>query len=115
MKRAVVLVLLAGAAGVAAQEPDLLARARALHRTTPLIDGHNDFPSALHENNAQRDLDTFDIRLPQPKIHTDIGRLRQGGVGGQFWSVYVSARLQGSAAVTETLKQIDIVHRMVRK
>jgi membrane dipeptidase len=46
---------------------------------------------------------------------TDIARLRTGGVGGQFWSVYVPAELQGQAAVTATLEQIDIVHRMMRK
>ena len=46
---------------------------------------------------------------------TDIPRLRAGGVGGQFWSVYVPVELQGQAAVTATLEQIDIVHRMMRK
>jgi membrane dipeptidase len=115
MKRAVLLLLLAGASGVAAQGPDLLTRARALHRDTPLIDGHNDYPWALRENNAERDLGKLDIRMPQPKIHTDIARLRRGGVGGQFWSVYVPATLQGGAAVVATLEQIDVVYRMVRK
>jgi membrane dipeptidase len=115
MTRAVLLLLLAGAAGLTAQEPDFLARARALHRATPLVDGHNDFPMALQEHNAQRDLDAIDIRLPQPKLHTDIPRLRQGGVGGQFWSVYVPATLKGADAVTATLQQVDVVYRMVRK
>ncbi|HXG69423.1 MAG TPA: dipeptidase, partial [Gemmatimonadaceae bacterium] len=46
---------------------------------------------------------------------TDIARLKAGGVGGQFWSVYVPAELQGQAAVTATLEQIDIVHRMMKK
>ena len=54
-------------------------------------------------------------RQSQPAIHTDIARLKAGGVGGQFWSVYVPADLQGQAAVTATLEQIDIVHRMMRK
>jgi len=115
MKHALVLLLLAGASGLTAQEPDFVARARALHRATPLIDGHNDFPMALLEHNAQRDLDALDIRQPQPKIHTDIPRLRQGGVGGQFWSVYVPATLKGADAVTATLQQVDVVYRMVRK
>jgi membrane dipeptidase len=52
--------------------------------------------------------------VAQPKIHTDIPRLKQGGVGGQFWSVYVPATLQGSD-VTATLAQIDVVYRMVHK
>jgi membrane dipeptidase len=109
------LLVLVGAVGVSAQGGDLLARARALHREVPLIDGHNDYPWALRENNVERDLNKLDIRMPQPKIHTDIPRLREGGVGGQFWSVYVPAALQGAAAVRATLEQIDIVHRMVRK
>jgi membrane dipeptidase len=92
---------------------DLLERARALHRRTPLIDGHNDYPWALWEN-ARRDLHKLDIRKPQPTLMTDIPRLRAGGVGGQFWSVYVPVELQGEAAVTATLAQIDLVHRMMR-
>src|SRR5687767_15703682 len=73
----------------AAQTGDaaLLERARALHKQVPLIDGHNDYPWALREN-AARDLEKLDITRSQPSIHTDIARLRAGGVGGQFWSVY---------------------------
>ncbi|HEX2460809.1 MAG TPA: dipeptidase [Vicinamibacterales bacterium] len=102
-------------ASQAEQTSDLLARARALHKQMPLIDGHNDYPWALKEANAERDLNKLDIRMPQPKLHTDIPRLRAGGVGGQFWSVYVPADMQGSSAVRATLEQIDVVHRMVRK
>ena len=92
----------------------LMERAQALHSQVPLIDGHNDYPWALREN-AGRDLAKLDISKPQPSIMTDIARLRAGGVGGQFWSVYVPADLQGESPVTATLEQIDIVHRMMRK
>src|SRR3954464_15390422 len=98
-----------------APEPALLARARALHRRSPLIDGHNDYPWALREHDPARDIATLDIRQPQPSIMTDIPRLRAGGVGGQFWSVYVPVELTGQSAVTATLEQIDIVHRMMRR
>ncbi len=91
-----------------------LDHARALHRQVPLIDGHNDYPWAVRDK-AGRDLAKLDITTPQPAIHTDIARLKAGGVGGQFWSVYVPADLQGQGAVTATLEQIDIVHRMMRK
>ncbi|MBA2257293.1 MAG: membrane dipeptidase, partial [Acidobacteria bacterium] len=97
-----------------APDAALLDKARALHKQVPLIDGHNDYPWALREN-AARDLDKLDITKPQPTIMTDIARLRAGGVGGQFWSVYVPADLAGQAAVTAALEQIDIVHRMMRK
>ena len=92
----------------------LLERARALHKQVPLIDGHNDYPWAVREH-AKGDLEKLDISTPQPSLHTDIARLKAGGVGGQFWSVYVPADLQGQGAVTATLEQIDIVHRMIRK
>ncbi|HEX6213791.1 MAG TPA: dipeptidase, partial [Vicinamibacterales bacterium] len=92
----------------------LLERARALHKQVPLIDGHNDYPWALREN-AARDLEKLDITKSQPSIHTDIARLRTGGVGGQFWSVYTPSDYAGQTAVTATLEQIDIVHRMMKK
>src|SRR5215467_5294345 len=99
----------------ASAQTDFLARARALHAQSLLIDGHNDYPWALREHDAARDLDKLDIGKPQPSIMTDIARLKTGGVGGQFWSVYVPVELQGQSAVTATLEQIDIVHRMMRK
>ena len=108
----VAFALLATAGG----QPDsrLLDRARTLLKGTPLIDGHNDYPWAVREK-AQQDIDKLDMRQLQPTVMTDIPRLRKGGVGGQFWSVYVPAELAGQAAVTATLEQIDIVYRMLRK
>ena len=94
---------------------DLLARARALHKQVPLIDGHNDYPWALRGLDPGRDLNTAEISKPVPKLMTDIPRLRQGGVGGQFWSVYVPSTMQGKEAVRATLEQIDIVHRMTKR
>ncbi len=119
MQRRFTLVLalvLSLAPAIGGQEPDraLLDRAKALHRQVPLIDGHNDYPWAVREK-VDRDVDRLDLTKPQPGIHTDIARLRDGGVGGQFWSVYVPASLAGQAAVTATMEQIDIVHRMMRK
>src|SRR3982751_3993932 len=113
---AVLTLLLASAALSQAPAPDaaLLERARAIHKRSPLIDGHNDYPWELREKGAS-DLTRLDIAKPQPTLMTDIPRLRAGGVGGQFWSVYVPVELQGQAAVTATLEQIDIVHQMVRR
>jgi membrane dipeptidase len=91
---------------------DSLARARALLAAHPVLDGHNDLPWAMRQL-AGYDLATMDIAVHQPRVHTDLGRLRAGGVGGQFWSVYVPSALQGEQAVTATLEQIDHVRRMV--
>jgi membrane dipeptidase len=46
-------------------------------------------------------------------MHTDLGRLRAGGVVGQFWSVFVPCSYRGADAVTATLEQIDAVHSMI--
>ncbi len=94
---------------------DLLARAKALHKQVPLIDGHNDYPWALRELDPGRDFAKADISRPAPSLMTDIPRLRQGGLGGQFWSVYVPATMQGKEAVRATLEEIDTVHRMTRR
>ena len=99
---------------LASVQPDYNQRALALHKASPLIDGHNDYPWAVREK-ADRDLEKLDIGQAQPSIMTDIARLRAGGVGGQFWSVYVPVELAGHTAVTATLEQIDIVHRMMRR
>jgi len=77
----------------------------------PLVDGHNDLAWAMR-NLCDYDLDAVDLAAGDARLHTDLPRLRQGGVGAQFWSVYVPATLQGDAAVTATLEQIDFVRRL---
>jgi membrane dipeptidase len=94
---------------------DFTARARSLHKQVPLIDGHNDYPWALRGLDPGRDFSNGDITASMPKLMTDIPRLRTGGLGGQFWSVYVPSTMQGKEAVRVTLDQIDIVHRMTRR
>ena len=103
-KALLVALLVTPIAVVQTQSNDaLLERARKLHKEVPLIDGHNDYPWELRQK-AKRDFRNLDISKPQPSVMTDIARLRAGGVGGQFWSVYVPAELAGQAAVTATLE-----------
>jgi len=80
----------------------------------PVFDGHNDLVWALR---LRRDRDEFDLAtdLSATGLHTDIPRLRAGGVGAQFWSVYVPCDLAGGAAVTAVLEQIDAVRRLARR
>lgn len=80
--------------------------------TTPVLDGHNDLPWALREH-CGYDLSKVDLAVGAPVVHTDLPRLRRGGVAGQFWSVFVPCSLSGDAAVTATLEQVDFVHRLV--
>jgi membrane dipeptidase len=111
------LAVIAGVVGMVCvmDAQDYGARARALHKQTPLIDGHNDYPWALRGLDPGRDLGKAEISKPVPSLMTDIPRLRQGGVGGQFWSVYVPSTMKDKEAVRATLEQIDIVHRMTRR
>jgi membrane dipeptidase len=78
----------------------------------PVLDGHNDLPWALREH-CGSDLARVDLATGEPAVHTDLPRLRRGGVAGQFWSVFVPCSLTGDAAVTATLEQLDLVHRLV--
>ncbi|GAA3080285.1 dipeptidase [Streptomyces rectiviolaceus] len=89
--------------------------ARALLADFPVADGHNDLPWALREK-AGYDIDRLDIATDQTgSLHTDIARLRAGGVGAQFWSVYVRTDLTGDAAVSATLEQIDCVEQLLTR
>ena len=98
-----------------ADGPKRLAHARRLIERAPLIDGHNDIPWRMREQKPRYDFDAFDLRQPRPTFHTDIARVRAGGLGGQFWSVYVPGTMQGQDAVTATLEQIDAVQELLRR
>lgn len=83
----------------------------------PLIDGHNDVPYQYRyrANYKFSEIDFTDTREFEPAMHTDIQRLREGRVGGQFWSVYVTANQPESEAVQQTMEQIDFVYRMIER
>ena len=93
---------------------DTAARVRDLLAEHPVVDGHNDLPWQARER-AGYDWGRLDISRPGCPTHTDLPRLRAGGVGAQFWSVFVPATLQGDAAVTATLEQVDAVHAMAAR
>ena len=85
-----------------------------VHRSALLIDGHNDLPWQFREK-ADLSFRKLDIRKVQKGLHTDLPRLRQGGVGAQFWAAYVPASTRKSGvAIRETLEQIDVILRMVK-
>lgn len=92
--------------------PAAATAARDLLTRHPILDGHNDLPWTLRVADDV-DLDTTDLDHPVATIQTDWPRMAAGGVGAQFWSVYVSADLEGETAVTTTLEQIDLVHELI--
>ncbi|MDQ4491740.1 dipeptidase [Sinomonas sp. ASV486] len=77
----------------------------------PIFDGHNDLPWALRQDFAY-DVAAATLDAGQPRLHTDIPRLRAGGLGAQFWSVFVPSTLAPEESVVATLEQIDCVRRI---
>jgi membrane dipeptidase len=90
---------------------DYRAQALRILRTTPLIDGHNDIPDAIRERGG---LDSVDFSVLQPRLMTDIPKLRAGGVGAQFWAAYVPVTTihEGEHPAVYALEQIDLAHRL---
>ena len=89
----------------------------------PVWDAHNDVPEQLRDRRSDV-LGTFDFRdttgTADPAknvgaMQTDLTRLRQGHVGAQIWSVYVSANLTDQQAVQATLEQIDVMKRLISR
>jgi len=92
-----------------------LAYVRRLLRTSPLVDGHNDLPWAMREEKEKPlDVEAYNLRRTT-KGMTDIARLRQGQVGGQFWSVYIPGDIRDSGYARVQLEQIDIARRVIAR
>lgn len=96
----------------AISDSEALAKARALLKSFPLIDGHNDLPWVIRaDDEFPMDVEAYNLRK-RTKGDTDIDRLRAGGVGAQFWSVYIPSALTTGFAKAQ-LEQIDIALRMI--
>ncbi len=98
----------------AAEDP--LAHARRLLKQTILVDGHNDLPWAIRESRtAPREVEGYDIRQRRTTGDTDIPRLREGGLGAQFWSVYIPGEDKAAGYARVQLEQIDIARRVIAR
>ena len=91
-----------------------LEHAKRLLASTILMDGHNDLPWAIrNDKKAPGDVVAYDLRKATAG-QTDIARLRAGGLGAQFWSVYIPGELKGGFAKTQ-LEQIDLMRRVIAR
>jgi membrane dipeptidase len=98
----------------AADDPALVHARRLLQQQVILMDGHNDLAYAIREfKDAPGDVVAYDLRKPTAG-NTDIARLRAGGVGAQFWSVYIPGESGGGFARLQ-LEQIDIARRVIAR
>ena len=111
---AVTAALMAAPASAQQIDPKVKARIDRILKATPLIDGHNDIAEQLAESYKRSiaGLASGTDKREKP-LMTDMARLHQGHVGGQFWSVYIDGTITGDAAIRETIEQIDIVRRMI--
>ncbi len=107
----------AGAQTVTDTDDQYRQQAIEILERVPLFDGHNDAPWQYRNRVGYKfsELDFFDTTQLERPMHTDIPRLKEGRVGAQWWSVYVSANIPENEAVKQTMEQIDFVHRMVEK
>ncbi len=97
-----------------APDPNLLARAKSLLDQAPFIDTHNDLPTMFLETNAG-DLTSFDMSKVQPTLCADIPRLREGGVGAQYWSIWVDSATQKThTSLHEALREFDVALRFIQ-
>ena len=97
----------------AAPSDAMLAHARKLLKSTPLIDGHNDLPWAIREaKTSPRDVKAYDLRA-QTTGQTDLARLNQGELGAQFWSIYIPGEIKDSGFARVQLEEFDIARRMI--
>lgn len=113
---AMLLNIATAAEGVKTEDP-ALRHAREFLEKNPLIDGHNDLPAVIRESGTpRRDVIAYDLNR-RTAGDTDIGRLREGGVGGQFWSVYIpsSADVGKRGFARIQLEQIDIALRIIEQ
>ena len=100
-----------------AQEDAAMRHARQLLAARPIIDGHNDLPWEIRVNAVSRmNVDKYPLRTRAPG-QTDFARLKAGGVGAQFWSVYIPGDSEGKnyGYAKMQLEQIDIARRMIAK
>ena len=100
---------------VQAQSDAALERARRLLRSAPVVDGHNDLPWEVRRfQSAPGDVSAYDLTRRTPG-HTDLARLKEGGVGGQFWSIYVPGDIRDSGYARVQLEQFDIAKRIIAR
>lgn len=110
----VICVCGAGSSAAATPEDPALEHARQLLRTSILVDGHNDLARTVRTYApAPSDVDAYDLRKPMPG-QTDLQRLKQGGVGAQFWSVYIPGEMASGFARAQ-LEQIDLARRIIAR
>ncbi len=110
-----VVSVLAASVGVAAEPMKMSDEAARIHKEAFVIDGHNNLVMKFAKQ-PTLSLDTFDFTASQPTLHTDLPRLRQGGVGAEIFATYVSSdAVKKGTAVRQTLEQIEQLGKLLSR
>jgi membrane dipeptidase len=112
MNRAVAAVAVSFLGGIllnmSTTADDISARARKLHFSAIVVDTHDD--------TTQRLLDgKFDLGRRDSSGSIDIPRMKEGNLGGIFFSIWIPSRVTGPEAVKRAIVQIDAVREQVRR
>ena len=92
-------------------DTSFLAQAKAALEAAPIFDGHNDLPWVIRQDaRAKGDVVAYDLTRVHERGDTDIPRLRDGGVGAQFWSAFQPTGAPHPARTT--LELIDTILRI---
>jgi membrane dipeptidase len=111
----IAFLLLSPPCPAAETTPEQRRLADEIHRSGLLFDGHNDLPWQIRRL-AGGSLDLIDITVEQPKLHTDLPKLRRSGLKAQFWSVYVPVETMDTGdSLLRTMEQIELAHDMFRR
>jgi membrane dipeptidase len=86
---------------------DVAERARKIHFSSILVDTHDDTTQKLVD-------EKLDLGQRHPLGHIDIPRMKEGGMGAIFFSIWMPSATTGPEAVKRSLDQIDAVHEQVR-
>jgi membrane dipeptidase len=114
MRRAFALLCIGFCLGLAAllvrstSADDIAERAHRLHFSSIVLDTHDDTTQRFFSKN-------YDLGQRNPDGHVDIPRMREGGMNGIFFSIWIDGRIMGPPAVQKALDQIDAVHQNVQK
>jgi membrane dipeptidase len=114
MRRAFALLCVGFCLGLAAllvrstSADDIAERAHKLHFSSIVLDTHDDTTQRFFSKN-------YDLGQRNPDGHVDIPRMREGGMNGIFFSIWIDGRIMGPPAVQKALDQIDAVHQNVQK
>jgi membrane dipeptidase len=98
-------------------DPKIWAQALKIHKRAIIVDGHNDIPTPMYDEDYDLATPTKGkFHLDGDPFHSDLQRFKQSGITGEFFSIYVSANyVKTGGSASHALNLIDSTYRAVEK